>query len=74
MTTEALSANQFRKDLKELSLAAGFPVPILPHAIRRGAVNTYEWKAMDAQRNQIMEHHNSSVFKYYISQKVRFDT
>ena len=74
VTTEALSANQFRKDLKALSLAAGFPVPVLPYAIRRGAVNTLEGKATDAQRNQIMGHHNSSVFKYYISQKIPFDT
>ena len=74
MPSEALTAEKFRNSLAQLSLSAGFPTRVTPCAIRRGAVNSIEGKAKDAQRNQIMGHHRNSVFQFYISQRIRVDT
>ena len=46
VTNQCLSAEQFRKYLRELSIEAGFTTPVLPYAIRRGAANTIEGKGI----------------------------
>ena len=73
VTSEALTAEKFRNSLAQLSLSTGFPTHVTPYAIRRGAANSIEGKATDAQRNQIMGHHRNSVFQFYISQCIRVD-
>ena len=42
VTNDCLCARAFRAKLHALSVAAGFPIPVLPYAIRRGAANSFD--------------------------------
>ena len=86
---KVISRQYVWQKLQQLSTQAGFPDPVTPYALRRGAgnvidsrfnrtidsyyANVFPESSSSAERDQIMGHHDGIFSCHYLSSKVKFD-
>ncbi|KAK5997541.1 hypothetical protein PT974_02904 [Cladobotryum mycophilum] len=72
--TEALYYDTYRRDLRRLSMIAGFRQVLKPYAIRRGGGEAIEKVGTQGQLQQVMSHASDLTYQAYINPRVQVDT